>query len=208
MKTEFRMDWLNALIKAGKKEIKEDPEWEIVSRMWQIDRIIAHVRMRDRKDGYTYPRALKSILKYLEPQLTLLDVGCKWGRFSFPFAERGLNVTGIDPDEIPISIANQAVEILGWKNLKFRVGTLKSIVCKFDIIFYGFVLHDIVEESLEQIKEAMNHLTTGGKILILDFEKGFEKIRQTRTLHFLEYLGKASHAVGKLWKIHLVEITK
>lgn len=201
------MDWITALTKAAYEEVKDDPEWLLVDKIWNVQDIVSFVKIRERST-YMMSEAFAATLKQLKPPLSLLDVGCGYGRFSFLFAERGINVTGIDPNPVPIRIAKRAVEILGWKNLKFKKGTIESVKGKFDRIFYGFLLHNMIEESVKQIDFALQHLVPKGKVLILDFEQGFDKLKYSYNFHILRELGTLSHGHNEVQRVLLVDITK
>ncbi|MEW5759753.1 MAG: class I SAM-dependent methyltransferase [Candidatus Thermoplasmatota archaeon] len=197
---------MTALVKAARQEIRNDPSWLIARKMWEVQGIISHVKRREKKEDYIGLKAFRALTEHLTHPLTVLDMGCGYGRFSFLLAEKGLNVTGIDKDPVAIRIANRARKYLGWENLKFKKGTIDTVKGKFDRIFYGFVLHDMVEHSIEEIEKARAHLTLQGKIIILDYEKGFEKLKSCYTVHVLQELGKASHDGVELWNVYLVEL--
>lgn len=58
----------------------------------------------------------KLLLDLMQPKAdtTLLDVGCGTGHFSRRFAEAGLSVTGLDPNQVVLAFARQQTEGINY----------------------------------------------------------------------------------------------
>src|SRR5438270_796113 len=64
----------------------------------------------------------------------LLDAGCGQGFFSYLFAQRGINVVGMDASETGIATAKQTYRS---PRLTFKVGDIRHLGCsnQFDYVF-------------------------------------------------------------------------
>jgi 2-polyprenyl-3-methyl-5-hydroxy-6-metoxy-1,4-benzoquinol methylase len=92
------------------------------------------------------------VLKMMSPVLagSLVDVGCAFGGAqTFEFARRLAPnpVLGIDVDPVSIETARRLNEVLGFRNLSFRVGDVVEThsESRFDIVF--------TSETLEHIRD-------------------------------------------------------
>ena len=111
--------------------------------------------------------------RFLDPRLfaamgnlqsqKVLDIGCGEGRFARMLAERGADVTGVEPADRLLRRAN---EVAGGPNyVQTRAETLPFEDHTFDVAIYYLVLIDI-EPFEPALTEAYRILKPGGKCVI------------------------------------------
>ena len=96
----------------------------------------------------------KFILKYIDKEKTIVDIGCGNGRDSLYFASKNLETLGVDSSSVAIS----NLEKNSTENLSFKVLNVKDINkelgnTSIDICYYRFVLHSFnkkIEKELFQ----------------------------------------------------------
>jgi SAM-dependent methyltransferase len=85
------------------------------------------------------PRVVSLCLEGI-PAARVLDVGTGTGIFAEAFAERGLEVTGIDPNSELLSLAQSH-----GQSARFMAGVAEKLPfedASFDLVFLGHVLHE------------------------------------------------------------------
>lgn len=105
---------------------------------------------------------------YLQKRLRsgkLLDVGCGVGALSLYFASLGAKVTGIDISPRAISLAVQAAQAIGLKNVTFTVGQLKPGQGSFDMAFCSEVIEHIADDTLF-LKHLRSQVKPGGYLFL------------------------------------------
>jgi len=87
----------------------------------------------------------------INKQLSILDVGCGMGGILIPFKNKGHKTHGVDFGSEYINYGNKL-------NLNLKVGGIKDVDGKYDIIIYSHVFEHILElsEELFQIKKKLN----------------------------------------------------
>ena len=117
-------------------------------------------------------RALFSqIIKLIEPDSDIIDVGCGTGFFSFSVADKCQSVLGIDLSKRNIDKANQNLEKKTNPKLSFRNAYLHDIVSQqkkhFDYAVLTYVIHEVNEEDRIQLLNEMAEVAD--KIIIGDY---------------------------------------
>ncbi len=109
----------------------------------------------------------RTVISYLEPGKSLIDLGCGNGRDSIYFLNHHLNVTGIDVSEEAISQLNQ----LKLKNGNFVcddfVSSKALYQVQYDYIYSRWTMHAISEQQEDELLgNARDALKEGGLFLI------------------------------------------
>ncbi len=110
---------------------------------------------------------VRTVISYLEPGKSLIDLGCGNGRDSIYFLNHHLNVTGIDVSEEAISQLNQ----LKLKNGNFVcddfVSSKALYQVQYDYIYSRWTMHAISEQQEDELLgNARDALKEGGLFLI------------------------------------------
>ena len=103
-------------------------------------------------------RTVEYLKKNLQPQSSVLDLACGYGRDSVYFSENAYQVCGIDISDEAINLAEK-----NYENIDFVAGDIFNLPYKeqsFDILFGNFILHlfskdqrsRILDESFRVIK--------------------------------------------------------
>jgi len=105
--------------------------------------------------------------------ITVLDLGCGWGRHALEFAARGYDVTGIDTSDVLLQIARKNAEKAGLK-LRLINADMRSFSLPYKVRLavnlwtsFGYFSDD--EENQAVLKNVWNVLEPGG-IFILDLD--------------------------------------
>lgn len=106
------------------------------------------------------------VKNYLQPNMTVLELGCGNGRDAVYMSRNGINITAVDQCSKEIDFLNNN---FGHKNLKFQSGDFSQLKIRknFDAIYSRFTLHAV---SLQQQDNTLNwcakHLNLNGYLLI------------------------------------------
>jgi len=170
------------------------------------------------------------IIKLIEPESDIIDVGCGTGFFSFSVADTCKTVLGIDLSKRNIDRANQNLEKKPNAKLSFRNAYLHDIVSQekthFDYAVLTYVIHEVNEEDriqlLNEMAEVADKIIIGdylipcpndlaGKIVkTVEFIAGREHYRNFRTYEAnggIQYLAdKAGLSILKEIKNHTNQI--
>lgn len=127
---------------------------------WFYDKLIAP--NQDRMFG--------EIKNLIQPNSSVLDVGCGTGRFSFSAADKVSKVVGIDLSSKNINTANQTLNKNPNNKISFLHTTISDLISKqqhFDYAVITYVIHEVnPEERIPLLKEMMN---LADKIIIGDY---------------------------------------
>jgi len=141
------------------------------------------------------------IIKLIEPESDIIDVGCGTGFFSFSIADKSKTVLGIDLSKRNIAQANKNLSKHPTDKLSFRNAYLQTIISEnkkyFDYAVMTYVIHEVNEEDrihlLNEIAEVADKIIIGdylipcpnnlaGKIVkTVEFIAGQEHYRNFRT---------------------------
>ncbi len=118
-----------------------------------------------------YGFALQQITKFAHGRkLTILDVGCGMGRLSFPLAELGHNVIGIDEDEELIKQCNDNNKYPNASFIHVDAHTVKDIpLC--DVAIFMEVLEHVVNPN--QIVDNIKTFLKFDGIVVLTSPNGY-----------------------------------
>jgi SAM-dependent methyltransferase len=139
-------------------------------------------------------RLFREIKKVIEPNSTIIDVGCGTGRFSFSVAEKAKSVIGIDLSSKNIETANQTLQRKINNKISFHHTTLAKLISKnqhFDYAVMTYVIHEV--NPVERIALLKEMSQIADKIIIGDYlvpaNKGFWNILNV----IVEYLAGKEH---------------
>ena len=113
----------------------------------------------------------KQIIELIEPDSTIIDVGCGTGFFSFSVADKCQSVLGIDLSKRNIDKANQNLRKKPTSKLSFQNVYLHDIVSQnknhFDYAVLTYVIHEVNEEDRIQLLYEIAQVAD--KIIIGDY---------------------------------------
>jgi SAM-dependent methyltransferase len=123
-------------------------------------------------------RIFKEIKNVIEPNSSVIDVGCGTGRFSFTVSDKVAKVVGVDLSKKNIDKANQTLSKKSDSNITFHHSTLSHLIeqnLHFDYAVMTYVIHEVnPEERITLLKEMAQ---IADKIIIGDYlvpvNKGF-----------------------------------
>ncbi|MDT3696351.1 MAG: class I SAM-dependent methyltransferase [Ignavibacterium sp.] len=123
-------------------------------------------------------RMFGEIKKNIQPNSTVIDVGCGTGRFSFLAADKAAKVVGIDLSEKNINTAKRTLEKNPNSKISFIHSSLSELAKTnqhFDYAVMTYVIHEVnPEERINLLKEMSS---IADKIIIGDYlvpvKKGF-----------------------------------
>lgn len=116
-------------------------------------------------DGWIYDKFIApnqdkmfgEIKKFIQPDSTVIDVGCGTGRFSFLIADKVNKVVGIDLSEKNISTAKRRLERNSNSKISFLHTSLSELINTnqhFDYAIMTYVIHEVEpEERINLLKE-------------------------------------------------------
>jgi len=135
---------------------------------WFYDKIIAP----------NQDRLFREIKKIIQPNKTVIDVGCGTGRFSFSAADKVQKVVGIDLSIKNINKANQTLSKKANSKISFLHTNLSDLISKnlhFDYAVMTYVIHEVNPEDRITLLKEMAQIAD--KIIIGDYlvpvNKGF-----------------------------------
>lgn len=130
-------------------------------------------------DGAFYDRFIapnqrelfSQIIKMIEPESDIIDVGCGTGFFSFSIADKCKTVLGIDLSKRNITKAKQNLTKQPTDKLSFRNAYLHDVISEdkkyFDYAVMTYVIHEVNEEDrIYLLKETAQ---VADKIIIGDY---------------------------------------
>lgn len=151
---------------------------------WFYDKLIAP--NQDRMFG--------EIKNLIQPNSSVLDVGCGTGRFSFSAADKVSKVVGIDLSSKNITTANQTLNKNPNNKISFLHTTLSDLISKqqhFDYAVMTYVIHEVnPEERIPLLKEMMN---LADKIIIGDYLVPISKSFWSVLNEVVEFLAGREH---------------
>jgi len=102
--------------------------------------------------------------KYMEKGKALIEFGCGNGRDSLYFADKGVNVTGIDASQVAIEKLQEKVLLTNCLFICDDFVNAESIYqIQYDYCYSRFTLHAINEQQeLQILKKAYYMLKRGG----------------------------------------------
>ena len=149
----------------------------VVERFYEI---IGHSKDRGRKAHWDlyYQKSnapiqpstyAESVLPFMKPGETMLEIGSGNGRDASYFAKNGMQVVAIDRSETAVKLCKDQHQNLP---IEFYTGTLTDVSSKFskkkfDAVFTRFVLHAMpLDEEIETLAICSRLMRIGGKLFI------------------------------------------
>jgi SAM-dependent methyltransferase len=100
---------------------------------------------------------------------SLIDVACGHGRYSLPFAARGLHVTGLDASEALLHEARKLASNTGIK-VNFMLGDMRRLPASqaynYGLLLDSFGFFESDEENEKVIRQLRRAVSPGGRIVI------------------------------------------
>jgi SAM-dependent methyltransferase len=127
---------------------------------WFYDKLIAP--NQDRMFG--------EIKNLIEPNSSIIDVGCGTGRFSFAVADKAQKIVGVDLSSKNITTANQTLQKNPNDKISFLHTTLSNLISQnhhFDYAVMTYVIHEVNPEDRITLLNEMVKLSD--KIIIGDY---------------------------------------
>lgn len=129
-------------------------------------------------DGWFYDKLIApnqdrifgEIKKLIDPNSTVIDVGCGTGRFSFTISEKASKVVGIDLSSKNILTANQTLQKNPNNKISFLHTNLANFVSQnhhYDYAVMTYVIHEVNPE--ERIKLLAEMSQVADRIIIGDY---------------------------------------
>jgi len=135
---------------------------------WFYDKVIAP----------NQDRLFSEIKKIIEPNSSVIDVGCGTGRFSFSVVDKVAKVVGIDLSKKNIDKANQTLTKNTNSKITFYHTNISDLISKnlhFDYAVMTYVIHEVNPEDRITLLKEMAQIAD--KIIIGDYlvpvNKGF-----------------------------------
>jgi len=146
----------------------------------------------------------KIFSKYLTKQnARILDIGCFVGRVSFPLAELGYNVFGLDTSHIAVKRASELTKEKKTENAHFIIASAARIPYKnesFDYVLFPYNTIEAVHSNkarTEAIREAARTLKKDGLVLFSVLNKFYPKNYIGIVKNMMhKYLFKLLHGAG------------
>lgn len=115
----------------------------------------------------------KFILKYLEKNKKLIDIGCGNGRDSFFFNKKNLNVCGIEKSEKATLINNKIISQKNIRNINFKNFDINSDkfykVNKVDYVYSRFFIHAIPKKTEIKLFKNIKKICKKKCLIFLEF---------------------------------------
>jgi SAM-dependent methyltransferase len=139
-------------------------------------------------------RIFREIKNVIEPNSTVIDVGCGTGRFSFAVADKVEKVVGIDLSKKNIDKANNSLSKKLNSKISFQHTTVSELIKKnhhFDYAVMTYVIHEV--DPTERISLLTEMSLIADKIIIGDYlvpaNKGFWSVLN----EIVEFLAGKEH---------------
>lgn len=154
-------------------------------------------------DGWFYDKIIApnqdklfgQIKKYIEPNSTIIDVGCGTGRLAFYFADKCKSVLGIDLSKINIERANLNLDQRPDQKISFVHGNVNELNYNeqfhFDYAILTYVIHEVNEE--ERVNLLNDVAQIADKIIIGDYVVPKPKGLDGFLSKIIEFVAGADH---------------
>jgi SAM-dependent methyltransferase len=116
-------------------------------------------------------RLFSQIKSLIEPNCTVIDVGCGTGRFSFSVADKCMSVAGIDLSKRNIEMAQNNLKKKPNDKISFLHKNLSDLIMdsnqKFDYAVLTYVIHEV--DPVDRIKLLAEIAWIADRIIIGDY---------------------------------------
>jgi ubiquinone/menaquinone biosynthesis C-methylase UbiE len=171
--------------------------------MYNEDKMKEISEKRQWYDGWFYAlfldskesRTRRKMLKIIEPESTVIDIGCGTGGFGLKLAEKCEMVVGVDLSAKMIKVANKRKVKERSGNVHFHVAnamTLSQVFKeKFDYATFSFFIHEIDSaDRVEVLKEAKK---IANNLVIYDYQTPLPYNIFGLNIRIVEFLAGRSH---------------
>jgi len=149
-------------------------------------------------DRFVAPNQKKlftKIIKMIEPDKSIVDVGCGTGFFSFSVVDKCKSVIGIDLSRRNINKANQNLNAKPTEKMSFIHTSLNDLVLTnhihFDYAVTTYVIHEVNES--ERVQMLMDMSKIADKIIIGDFLVPRPNNLAGKLTRVIEFVAGAEH---------------
>ena len=154
-------------------------------------------------DGWLYARLIDSgnyelrnlLLKFIEPNKSVLDIGCGTGGFSLKLARFSQYTLAIDISEKQINQAIKKRIKSGQKNIDFvtldALEVINKIEQTFDYAVFSFVIHEMAHHTRLEMLKSVQHVARN--IVILDYQVPQPKNIWGFSSHLIEFIAGGNH---------------
>ncbi len=154
-------------------------------------------------DGWIYDKIIAPNQDYLfgqikaiiEPQSTIIDVGCGTGRFAYTIADYCKSILGIDLSKRNIDRANKNLNLMPNSKISFHHGPIEELNSDkgfhFNYALLTYVIHEVNEE--ERIQLLKNISQVADKIIIGDYSVPRPKGIYGILSKFIEFMAGREH---------------
>lgn len=140
-------------------------------------------------------KSFRLIKNIIQPDSTLLDVGCGTGRLAFQIADKCSNVDAIDLSLKNIDLAKRKLSNKPKTNIKFVhtdvIDYLNKNDNKYDYAVLSYVIHEIDESLREQILMEISNSVKN--IILIDYLTPRTKGLWTLLNEIVEYAAGKEH---------------
>jgi len=153
-------------------------------------------------DGWIYDqfiapnqdRIFREIINIIEPNSTVVDVGCGTGRFSFIAADKVSKVVGVDLSIKNINKASQLLSKNPNPKISFQHSKLSDLISKnqhFDYAVMTYVIHEVNPDERVPLLKEMAQIAD--KIIIGDYLVPVHKGLWSFINEIVEFLAGKEH---------------
>lgn len=153
-------------------------------------------------DGWFYDKVIapnqdklfSEIKKIIEPNSSVIDVGCGTGRFSFSVVDKVAKVVGIDLSKKNIDKANQTLTKNTNSKITFYHTNISDLISKnlhFDYAVMTYVIHEVNPEDRITLLKEMAQIAD--KIIIGDYLVPANKRFWSTLNEVVEFLAGKEH---------------
>ena len=139
-------------------------------------------------------RLFREIKKIIEPNSSIIDVGCGTGRFSFSVSDKVSKVFGVDLSKKNIKKANQTLSKKSDPKITFHHTTLSDLIKQnlhFDYAVMTYVIHEVNPEERITLLNEMAQIAD--KIIIGDYLVTLNKGFWSAMNEIVEFLAGKEH---------------
>ena len=142
------------------------------------------------------------VLTYFDKNVSILDIGCGFGRQAVLFAKNGFDVTGIDSSHVFIKIAQKLFEKFHYKGDFFCANLVYGVIPgMYKQILFLDVLEHIKPGQRSLVVENIYKISEPGAVMIISLphvknritSQLNNRIRRMVTQHFSYFVNKEEH---------------
>ncbi|MCJ7553542.1 MAG: class I SAM-dependent methyltransferase [Ignavibacteriaceae bacterium] len=140
-------------------------------------------------------KSFSHVKNIIEPNSTLIDVGCGTGRLAFQIADKCRKVDALDLSKRNIDLANKKLAKNSKNNIQFIhadvLNHLNGTNQKYDYAVLSYVIHEIDESLREQILKELSKAAE--KIIVIDYLAPRTKGMWSLLNEIIEYVAGREH---------------